>query len=417
MAQDNTTTTLSGLFKEVYANELRNLIPENVMLQKMIPFVESSKEIGNKYHQPVQVSHEHGITYASADSGAFALNAAIASQFKDAQVDGSQMLLRSSMSYEAAARASNDKKAFVKATSLMVTNMVNSMAKRLEIGILYGRSGIGKKLSQTGAGTTRAYTLDTASWAAGIWAGSESMAVDFYNVSTKLNTNADVVVTSVDLDLRIVNVSGNAADLTAIDAVALADIYFKGAFGNEFAGLDKIITNSGVLFNIDASLFALWKGNTYSAGSAALSLTKILSAVAKGVERGLDEAVVCLVSPKTWSNLASDQASLRRYDDSYRAGGLDNGAEKFTFHGQNGKIEVLSSIYVKEGEAFIFPPKRLKRIGALDISFKMPGRQQQEDFFIELANSAGYELRSYTDQSLFCDSPAKLIKITLIVNS
>jgi hypothetical protein len=47
----------------------------------------------------------------------------------------------------------------------------------------------------------------------------------------------------------------------------------------------------------------------------------------------------------------------------------------------------------------------------------MPGREQQEDFFIELSNAAGYELRAYTNQALFCDTPARLIKVTGIVNS
>jgi hypothetical protein len=68
----------------------------------------------------VQLSHEHGLTYSKADNGAFALNDAVSAVFKDAQLAGSQMLIRSAMGYEAAARASNDKKAFVKATSLMV---------------------------------------------------------------------------------------------------------------------------------------------------------------------------------------------------------------------------------------------------------------------------------------------------------
>ena len=335
------------------------------------------------------------------------------------------MLIRSQMSYEAAARASNDKKAFVKATSLMVQNMVNSLAKRLEISMLYGRTNIGQIASQTGSAGNRVYTLTTASWASGIWAGAENMPLDAVSLATptstgnKLNTNAQLTVTAVDLVARTVSVSGNSSDLSAIDAQISGGAYFIpfGSLLNDVFGLDRIVTNTAVLYNIDASVYALWKGNTYDAQGAALSFQKILAAVAFAVERGLDQDVVCMISPKTWSNISSDQAALRLYDESYKTSKLENGSSEYCFHGQNGKIDIVSSIYVKEGEAFIFPPKRLKRIGAMNISFKMPGRQQQEDFFLELTSQAGYELRAYTDQTLFADSPARLVKVVNITNS
>lgn len=401
------------------------MIPDGVKLLKLVPYVEAAKEIGNLYHQPVQLSHEQGITYAAADSGAFSLENAVAAIFKDAQLAGAQMLIRSQMSYEAAARASNDKKAFVKATSLMVQNMVNSMAKRLEISMLYGRTNIGKLSATSGSGGSRTFTLSDASWASGIWAGAENMPLDCVSVAVptssgdKINTNAQLQVTSVDLVAKQVSVSGNSTDLTAIDSAISTGAYFipRGSLLNDVFGLDRIVTNTGTLYNIDAATYALWKGNIYSAGSAALSFQKILNGVALAVERGLDQDVVCMISPKTWANISSDQAALRMYDDSYKSSKLENGASEYAFHGQNGKIDIVSSIYVKEGEAFVFPPKRLKRIGAMNISFKMPGRQQQEDFFLELNNSAGYELRAYTDQTLFSDSPARLVKITNIVNS
>jgi hypothetical protein len=425
MSGSNTTTTLNGLFKEVYADKIENLIPDGVKLLKLVPYIESAKEIGNLYHQPVQLSHEHGITYAAADSGAFNLNLAVAAVFKDAQLNGAQMLIRSSMSYEAAARASNDKKAFVKATSLMVQNMVNSIAKRLELSMFYGRTNIGQILSSSGSGGTRTYTLTAASWSNGAWAGSENMPLDVTNLATptstgnKVNTNAQINVVSVSLNLYQVTVSGNSTDLTAVDAQIAGGAFFIpfGSLLNDVFGLDRIITNTGVLYNIDASLYNLWAGNVYDAQSAALSFQKILSAVAEAVEKGLDQDVVCMLSPKTWANISSDQAALRMYDDSYKTSKLENGASEYSFAGQNGKIDIVSSIYVKEGECFIFPPKRLKRIGAMNISFKMPGRQQQEDFFLELTSQAGYELRAYTDQTLFSDSPARLVKIVNIVNS
>lgn len=328
------------------------------------------------------------------------------------------------MSYEAAARASNDKKAFVKATSLMVKNMVNSMAKRLEISTLYGRRNLARINASTGSMGTRTFAISAQNWASGIWSGAEGMRLDCIDTATHsgssvlLNATAAIVITSVDLTARTLSVSGNAADLTAVDGAVMSGAYLipRGALNNDVFGLDRIITNTGSLYNIDASVYALWKGNTVDNLGVALSFSKILNALSQAVERGLDEDVVCMLSPKTWANISSDQAALRRYDDSYKGSKLENGAVEYSFFGQNGRIDIVSSIYVKEGEAFLFPPKLLKRIGAMDISFKMPGRPQEE-FFLELSNNAGYELRAYTDQTLFCESPAKLVKIFNIVNS
>jgi len=53
MSTPNTTTTLNGLFKEIYADKIENLIPDGVKLLKLVPYVEAAKEIGNFYHQPV----------------------------------------------------------------------------------------------------------------------------------------------------------------------------------------------------------------------------------------------------------------------------------------------------------------------------------------------------------------------------
>lgn len=48
MASVTTPTQLSGLYKESYADGIENLIPECAVNLKLIPFVEASKELGNK---------------------------------------------------------------------------------------------------------------------------------------------------------------------------------------------------------------------------------------------------------------------------------------------------------------------------------------------------------------------------------
>lgn len=56
----NTVTTLNGLFKAVYAPVLKDLIPDNVKLSKMVGFVPKNKNVGLSYNQAVVLGSEHG---------------------------------------------------------------------------------------------------------------------------------------------------------------------------------------------------------------------------------------------------------------------------------------------------------------------------------------------------------------------
>lgn len=423
MAQYTDPSALDGLFKEVYGDDVISLVPESAKLVKSIPFVSSDKELGNKYHQPVVLSNEHGITYAAADAGAFSLNNSVALTMKDAQVQGSQMVLRSSMSYDAAARASNSKKAFVKGTELLVENMLETMTKRLELQMLYGGSsgGLGNCDSSANSdATTTVITLTSASWAAGIWAGAENAELDLYDGSSKKNTNAALVVSAVDLDGKTVTVTGNATDIAAIDTFIAADgddsayLIWRGAYGAEMSGIDKIITNTGSLFGINAGTYNLWKGNSYAV-SAALAIGKVLAGVSRAVERGLDEDIVLYLNPVVFKDLNDDLAALRRFDSSFKEEGIA-GSKSIKYYGQNGIIDIQPHNCVKQSEAFSLPVKKARRIGAIDITFKRPGGGGDQ-MFRELSDKAGFELRAYTDQAVFIETPARCVKFTGITVS
>jgi hypothetical protein len=298
------------------------------------------------------------------------------------------------------------------------------MSKRLEISCLYGGlGGVGEADSSVNASATSTVVLLTvASWASGIWAGMEGAQIQFYTVAgdALVSSGADAVFTisAVDDANYKLTVTGTATGITALDSAlgtGNSYIYFNGAHGNEMSGLNAILVNAGSLFNIDASVYTLWKSQTYSASSAALTLGKILSATSLAVQRGLNEKASVLVNPQTWSNLVTDLAAFRKFDSSYKPSKAENGWENVTFYSQNGELEIISHNCVKKGEAFIVPIKKIKRLGAQDVSFKTPGRE--DEIFLHLPSNAGFELRLYTDQAIFLETPARAVKITGIVNS
>lgn len=407
MATANSLETLNGFFKEAYADKLNELIPDGVKLLNKIKFLSKDKQPGNLYHQPVILGMEHGVTFASSDEDAFNLNPPVAGVIKDAQVKGNPIIMRSVLGYVSASRAAlGGSKAFMDATKYLVANMLRSMAKKLEIELLYGQMGYASVASVS----STVLTITTAEWAPGIWAGAEGMPVEIRD-STGATSRGEATVASVDMDARTVTLNVAVAGVVAGDVV-----WHKGAYGNEFPGIHKILTqSSGSLFNINVGTYNLWKGNTFSASGAALSFTKLNLATARAVEKGLDSKLYALVNPRGWANMLSDQAALRKYDGSYSPAKMDNGAKSIQFFSQNGEIEIEPSIYVKEGYAYLLALEEWMRVGSTDLTFKRPG--QGEEFFRDLENSAGYELRCYSDQALFCTAPGKNVLISAIVNS
>lgn len=398
----NTIDTLNGMFKEVYADKIENLIPDGVKLYNMIPFNKESKALGNLYHQPVVLGLEHGVTYGGPNGDAFNLNASVAGVMKDAQVQGYEMVLRSVLSVGAASRSLNSNAAFEKSTKHLVANMLRSISRRLEVQLLYGKRSIGRVSSVS----SNTITISDASWAPGIWSGSEGMLIDFYddlpdNSGTAQLLNAEI--SSVDFDNRTITLVSGGSSVAANDY-----IFYKGAFGNEFDGIDQIIRNTGTLFNISASTYNLWQGNVQSNGGTArdLSFQVITEAVTRLVEKGLaDQELVVLINPIQFDVLLAEQDAKRMYDSSYSDKEKVAGAKEIMFYSQNGAIKIISSIYVKAGSAYVLCMDEFLRVGSSDITFKQPGFEGE--FFRVLNDSNGYELRAYTDQALFCTAPGR----------
>jgi len=404
MAEQNTPTTMNGMFKQLYSKELiDNLIPEGVYLVKNVPF-KNDKKLGDYYHQPVVLGLEHGVSYGGSAGNAFTLNAAIAAATGDAKVQGVEMVLRSAMSVAAASRSIESDAAFEKGTKFMVANMLRSMTKRLEISMFYGQSGIGT--IESASGTNIVITADT--FAPGIWSGMEGAPLEMFNGDSEVDTGVTFIVSAVNLKTRTIGVTG-----TCSATAAGHNVFFKGAKDGateyDMIGLYKICTNSGSLFGINAANYSLWAGNNISA-SQDISFSAIEAAIADAVSKGLDEDVVCLVNINHWSVLLDDIVAKRQFDSSYSKDMAVEGAKSIKFYGQNGLIEIVPSIYVKGAHCFIVPMSVLCRVGSSDVTFEIPG--EKDLFFRPLADANGYELRAYSDQALFCTAPGKCIAFT-----
>lgn len=436
MAQSSieTTTTLNGLYKEVYADKLKDLVPESDVLLKMDNFVSKEQREGNKYHQPVVLALPTGATWGV---GVVTLVNAIASQLGDAQVQGSAITHRDLLAYDAAAKAAKGgKQSFAEATSLIVKNLVKATSKFLELDLLYGGGpspAAGNSLAQqttSAAGvpsaTTQVITISYATWAPAIFSGMENSQIVFYNAGVLVSTGPDSIFTISSLNVvpasstvgGTLTVTGSTAGITALAALnaSTLDIYWNSSFGNSMLGLRPILaTTSGSLFNINMTNFSLWQSNTFDCQSTQLTFGKLQAALALGVNRGLESDTITLLSPPTFANLVDEQAGARLYDSSYKSEKAENGFKKIQFFGPNGVNTIMVHIFCHQGEAYIVPEDELIRMGPVEnVTNTLPG--MPGDFFVQSQTYAAYELRCYANQAIFLEAPAHGIFIKNIVN-
>lgn len=404
MAEINTAATLDGLYKKVYGEKGPiQALPEFSILQELVPF-SKAKRIGKNYNVPIVVADEHGFSYGSADE-TITLNDAIAATLEEITVDGAQIVGQASLNYDAASRSVASEAAFMEAGHLVIQNLMMSHSKKLEASLLYGRRGLATVASLN----SQNITFTAASWADGLMMGLINCVVDVYQSDNSTLRRGDLVVTAVDPSTYTITVTGTTTGIASGDL-----LYFNGANSKECFGLDYIITNTGSLFGVNAASYPAWKSQSYSAGSAPLTMSKVLSAAAVANARGgLSEEAVLLVHPSSWNNLNADQAALvlQNPNDSK----AKNGFDEIVYRGVSGKIRVISHPCVKRGDAFLFSPKNLKRVGSQDIDNQTPGRQGE--IFFHSATKSAYVIRSYSNQAIFAEKPAQMVKITNIVPS
>ena len=409
----NQQSTLVGLFKEVYGDNIVEAWGFMAKLLSRVKFVRQDLQPGNFYHQPVDVVFEQGITAAAAGTTAGVGSApflpASAGQMQDAQLAGAQLIGRSLVSYEAIARSANDKGAFKSATQHVVRRLSQSVIKRAEIQMLHGTRGIGAISANPSSGASRTIVITDESWSAGIWAGSVGASLDLYNTSGvkqntgKTSTGDAITVSSVNAAAKSVVLSVPNATDQSLNLANLNVFWESASPTSEMYGLDaitRVSPSSSTFWNINPATYDLWNANQYSTSTGVLSFPKLLEACGLLASYALMDDVVAVMSPRAFEVLNSDIAALRQYDVSYTDSRAKNGTKALTFAAQTGNVEIVAHAFQKDGLVHLFTPSEALRVGASDVSFIT--RQGSEDkLILESSTSAGSEMRAYSNQSLF----------------
>jgi hypothetical protein len=329
--------------------------------------------------------------------------------------------------------------------------MVDAIAKRLELMFLYGRSAGGIGVLSAGGAAQATFTISTATWAPGLWAGMEGARIQVLSVTGSLpslsvgvnrtgTAGTGATVQSVDFSTRIVTCAAVLSGTTAAGDVVIfygswvtptngANLDNAAAITfNEAMGLDGMISQqTSTLFNINIGTYSLYRGNL-ATGLSSLTTTKILNALLPSIGKGLMDDVVCLVSNASFQGLVNpvvDPVAVNTYVSTTTAaqkvgttvtkqGGdsLRFGANSITIVGYQGTVTIVPHLFVKDSDNFMFAKDNLMRVGATDVTFNTPGAKGGE-FFLHMPSNAGYELRCYANQGLFSPRVGHLTKATL----
>ena len=426
-----------NLFKKVYGN-LQDLLPEDQMLAKLVPFSQSQK-VGEAYVEAVTLTHETGITLGGSGLDVFELESPIAGTVKQALVTPYVSVLGSLIPWSVISRsAGGGAKSFYDATKYVVRNNLRSHQDFLEAFRLYGQSpdllgyvsyatatyrgksftdGSGTLETQFGSVTftnginaaDKYILVAPGQFASGLWVGKEGVKVVQVNNSGTVVAEGSLV--AVDPDMGVLKVDFTPVAAGAKTGAGSIRIAYKGMDqSKEMLGIHKIISTTGTLFGIPTSQYSLWKGNVLGLSDVQFKLQTVQTAIAQAVNRGaLEGDVEVLVNPRTFSTLVTTESGARRYDSSYGQS-AENGFENIEFWHQAGKATIRSHRKVKEGHAFMLSSECWSRSGSAEVAFSVPG--VDKDIIFPEPNMSAYSFRTYSDQYIFCHAPAKNILVT-----
>lgn len=408
-ATNSISDTLNANYKQVYGDDIVELIPDGVKVLNDLKFVEGDKAQGGTYNQPVATALEHGFSFGAGED-VINLDAAVAGKLENASVTGTQMVGRAQWGWTAAARAVNSKAAFRNVTEVVLTNLMTSHKKKSEAMVLYGQSGLGTVTSVSGSDIR----LSSATSAEGLWFGAKNMPIEVRDSNGVLIQNTKITAVTLAATAPFVTLTVETIGSIAQDHL----IYFKGAYGKEYKGIHKILTQTGgTLLGISQTTYPdLWQGTTSSAGGQA-TYQKIVRGATDALPKGGEGKYKVYIHPQSWQDVVNDMETARDFS-AQKPSVLERGVDSIKFHSVGGTMELVAHTCIWRGYAYgILQDRSFKRIGSTDITNRIPGMQGADQQFLVLENTAGIESRTYSDFAVMCDAPARHFVITGITQS
>lgn len=412
-------SNVSGLFKRRYGPFV-NPLPSDRTLAKDLPFIEQSLRPGEDYRFPLQSSIEGGVTH-DVSKTAFTLNSVVDSTVQIANLTGASILVAGNIPYDVIGLAMNGDGAYMSMVDYKVKALMEAGELYRELALAYGGgtgaaaaatiAAVSTSVSGANLGATQVVDMTRATWSAGIWNKMVGQKVDILQSDGDTSRATEVNVDAVAHTNNRVTLtkSGSAATVAAGDLIIV-----RGGEDTTCYGIKGILQNTGSLFGISAATYPFWQAETYSAGSAALTIQKIQDLGARLSRNGLEKGGKLYVAPETFADLVTELQDHDRYVNP-QGDAKQSGLFSLTIKSACGPIEVVCYKWQQQGFAWFIGSGVGKRVGAFDLTFSLPGTNNR--FHVELESSAGVQFRIMTNQAPLLTIPYHCAIVTNIQNN
>lgn len=415
-------SNIQALFKRRYGPWIKPL-PSEGSLAKFCEFVPRNVRPGENYNFPVEMGLEHGVTH-NTDGTAFALSSVQDSIVKNAQLDGSTIMVAGNIPYDVMAKSMNGEGSYEREIDRKVNVLMRSGELYREIALAYGPGSASAATANLGAvnasvsganlAAPQVVNITRATWSSGLWnmfAGGNAL-VDIVQSDATTSRETDVTVQAMDTSQCRLTLFKSGSSNT----VAAGDLILpRGSRTKSATGIEAILGNTGSLFGISAATYPQWKAYPFAAGAAALTLVKVQQLMSHLADNGLDYGGKLFVNSHTFDGFVDELDDRDRYNDANASGAKKTGTDKISVKSPAGMVDIQVYKIQKQGQAFFLPNGKVKRVGASDLTFGLPGTNKW--FYVELPSNAGSQIRVYGHMAPVIECPYHAALITGIVNA
>lgn len=425
--------------------EYMNPLPEVNSFRSFAKFVAGADRSGNQFIFPVQTAISHGQT-ADKSGTAYALNPARSAGQLFAKLDAYDITMREVIPYPAMMQARNgvslqgDAAAYWDPIDLAMMTTMRGAEHYAEIGCMFGPGGgstiladigvVDAVVSGTNWNAASVVRITRPSWMVGMWnnaanGGNSSggMLVDVVNsVGTTVLARSVPVVSTADSSKCQVSFGAGLDAVAIAPGQRLVPAGWAGGglgavAGKACVGVQGILENNGTFANINAGNVGVWRARQIAfSGGTPLTRARILSVGGRLFPNGLKKGATLVVNANTFVDLAEEPNTLTRWDSTQ--GAIETkvqGTANLQYITSAGIVNVMVHEYMKQGFAFFLENDGTIRIGAGDITYR--GANGNEDFFLEMPNNAGSEIRNQQQQAPLLLNPYRNAILSGFVNN
>jgi hypothetical protein len=259
-----TLSTVSALLKEIYEPDLQDQLNNDVKGFKRIEKTSEgvTNEVGGRYvtfalrtgrNQGIGARNESEALPTAGQQSTTAARVGLKYLYGSVQFTGQTLAL-----------ADSNKQAFASAVDEELNGIRRDLAKDMNFQFYGAGTGVRATVTADGANTV---TVDNVQYL------EVNMVIDLYAADLTTVQASARTITAINTASNVVTYSG--ADVSATTGPGTV-VVRTGNISREMTGLNKVISNTGVLYNVDPAVTVQWKSVVNANGGTNRALTEAL---------------------------------------------------------------------------------------------------------------------------------------------